>query len=280
MEKPHGWPTFWPRGWLVLVALPMSIGVAIASGVPADRAAAAGILSAVIGGFVTGFFAGSPLQISGPAAGLIVITYDISQKLGWEGLSLAVMLTGLFQVTGGLLKGGKLFRAVTPGMIEGMMSGIGMIILLTQAYRLIGIKPPGEGLALGGFINLFLLPEALLSMQAEYFVELSLAIIAFLIMSLWPIWAPPRLRILPGALVSLLAGLVIAQVSPWPVRFLSPARLCKRCDSTPAPGGSDAPIRSYLMAIRFCPGLHCQCQRPAHSLCHRHASDPCPPHPI
>ncbi len=117
--------------WVVfLVALPMSIGVAIASGAPADRAATVGILSTVISGFVTGSFSGSPLQISGPAAGLIVITYDISQKLGWEGLSLAIMLTGLFQVAGGLLKEGRVFRAVTPGMIEGMMSGIGMIILL------------------------------------------------------------------------------------------------------------------------------------------------------
>lgn len=223
MSGKASWSADFLASWVVfLVALPMSIGVAMASGAPADRAAAIGILSAVIGGFVTGFFSGSPLQISGPAAGLIVITYDISQKLGWEGLSLAILLTGLFQVAGGLLKGGRLFRAVTPGMIEGMMSGIGMIILLTQIYRLIGIKPPGEGLALGGFINLFQLPKALLSLKTGHFVELSLAIIAFLIMSLWPLLVPPRLRILPAALVSLLVGLVIAQIYPWPVKFLSP----------------------------------------------------------
>jgi MFS superfamily sulfate permease-like transporter len=222
MSGKVAWRADFLASWVVfLVALPLSIGIAVASGVPEERAAAVGILSAIVSGFVTGLFAGSPLQISGPAAGLIVVTYEISQKVGWEGLALAVMLTGLFQVVGGLLRWGGLFRAVTPGMIEGMMSGIGMIILLTQVYRLIGLRPPGEGLALGGFVNLIRLPSSLLALKPERLIEVGLAMATLTLMSLWARLAPSRLKVIPAALVSLLGAVVIAQVLPWPVTFLS-----------------------------------------------------------
>jgi MFS superfamily sulfate permease-like transporter len=71
-----------------LVALPLCMGIAIASGVPPEKAAAVGILTGVIGGIVVGLFAGSPLLVSGPAAGLSVLVYDLVNQHGWERIGL------------------------------------------------------------------------------------------------------------------------------------------------------------------------------------------------
>src|SRR5687767_7954098 len=67
-----------------LVALPLCMGIAIASGVPPDKAAAVGIITGIVGGLVVGVVAGSPLQVSGPAAGLTVLVFELVQGHGWE----------------------------------------------------------------------------------------------------------------------------------------------------------------------------------------------------
>ena len=92
-----------------LVALPLCMGVAIASGV----SPAMGLISGIIGGLLIGAIAGSPLQVSGPAAGLVVIVWDIIRDFGLEKLGLMVMLAGLLQILGGVLKIGGWFRAVS-----------------------------------------------------------------------------------------------------------------------------------------------------------------------
>src|SRR6186997_2510237 len=81
-----------------LVALPLCMGIAIASGVPPERAAATGIITGIVGGIVVGSLAGSPLLITGPAAGLSVLVYELIQKHGWEALGLIVLLSGLMQM--------------------------------------------------------------------------------------------------------------------------------------------------------------------------------------
>src|SRR5262245_37123202 len=86
-----------------LVALPLCMGIAIASGVPADKAAAVGIITGIIGGIVVGAFAGSPLLITGPAAGLSVLVFELVQRFGWERIGLVVLMAGLFQMAAGLL---------------------------------------------------------------------------------------------------------------------------------------------------------------------------------
>src|SRR5262249_23065450 len=75
-----------------LVALPLCMGIAIASGAPPEKAAAVGILTGIVGGLVVGFLGGSPLQVSGPAAGLSVLVLELTQKHGWETLGLLVLL--------------------------------------------------------------------------------------------------------------------------------------------------------------------------------------------
>lgn len=134
-----------------LVALPLCMGIAIASGVPV----AAGLITGIIGGIVVGLLAGAPLQVSGPAAGLTVIVYQIVQEFGLEMLGLTVLLAGLLQVVAGLLGIGQWFRAVSPAVIKGMLAGIGVLIFASQFHVMVDDKPKGSGLQ-----NLVTIPSA------------------------------------------------------------------------------------------------------------------------
>src|SRR5919199_673512 len=123
-----------------LVALPLCMGIAIASGVPP----AAGILTGIIGGLVVGSLAGSPLQVSGPAAGLTVLVYQIvkDEELGLPMLGVIVLGAGLLQLAAGLGRLGQWFRAVSPAVIQGMLAGIGVLILASPFHVMIDDKPP------------------------------------------------------------------------------------------------------------------------------------------
>jgi MFS superfamily sulfate permease-like transporter len=135
-----------------LVALPLCMGIAIASGVPV----AAGLITGIVGGLVVGWFAGAPLQVSGPAAGLTVIIYDLVQTHGLEVLGIAVLIGGVLQLVAGLLRYGRWFRAVSPAVIRGMLAGIGVLILSSQFHVMVDDAPKGNGLQ-----NLLSIPEAI-----------------------------------------------------------------------------------------------------------------------
>ncbi len=135
-----------------LVALPLCMGIAIASGVPV----AAGLITGIVGGLVVGWIAGAPLQVSGPAAGLTVIVFDLVQKHGLEVLGIAVLLGGALQLLAGLLKYGRWFRAVSPAVIHGMLAGIGILILSSQFHVMVDDAPKGNGIQ-----NLTSIPEAI-----------------------------------------------------------------------------------------------------------------------
>lgn len=135
-----------------LVALPLCMGIAIASGVPV----AAGLITGIVGGLVVGWFAGAPLQVSGPAAGLTVIVYDLVQNHGLEVLGIAVLIGGGLQLTAGLMGYGRWFRAVSPAVIHGMLAGIGVLILSSQFHVMVDDAPKGSGLN-----NIVSIPEAI-----------------------------------------------------------------------------------------------------------------------
>src|SRR5262245_30846607 len=120
-----------------MVALPLCIAIARACNVPAE----AGILTGVLGGLVVGWLAGSPLQVSGPAAGLIVIILKLVEQHGLAGLGVAVFLGGCLQVAAGLLRLGQWFRAVSPAVIHGMLAGIGLVIIAKQVHVLVDDSP-------------------------------------------------------------------------------------------------------------------------------------------
>lgn len=135
-----------------LVALPLCMGIAIASGVPV----AAGLITGIVGGLIVGWFSGAPLQVSGPAAGLTVIIYELVQHHGLEVLGVAVLIGGTLQLIAGLMRYGGWFRAVSPAVIHGMLAGIGVLILSSQFHVMVDDAPKGSGIK-----NLLSIPEAI-----------------------------------------------------------------------------------------------------------------------
>lgn len=158
-------PPFLSRGWwreratadlpasfvVFLVALPLSMGIAIASGVPVT----AGLVTAIVGGLLAGALAGAPLQVSGPAAGLTVIVYQVVQQYGIEELGVVVLLAGGLQVLAGAFRIGQVFRAVSPAVVQGMLAGIGVLIVGSQFQVMIDEKPRANCIE-----NILAIPQA------------------------------------------------------------------------------------------------------------------------
>jgi MFS superfamily sulfate permease-like transporter len=196
-----------------LVALPLSMGIAIASGVPIEKAASVGLITAIIGGVVVGPLSGSPLQVSGPAAGLVVMVALFIQEHGFETLGLIVLLGGLMQLATGLMRLGPVFRAVSPALIQGMLAGIGILIFASQFHVMVDDLPPGTGKEFGGLINLWSLPEAVWKGVTEP-VHRPAALIGLLTIAtvtLWTLFAPKKLKLIPAPLI----GVVVATAAAW-----------------------------------------------------------------
>lgn len=154
-EEPNG-PSFRKDALaslvVFLVALPLCMAIALASGAPM----AAGLVTGIVGGLVVGLFAGAPLQVSGPAAGLTILCGEIIRQHGLPALGIVVMIAGGLQLAAGLARLGQWFRAVSPAVIHGMLSGIGMLIVASQIHIMVDDRPRASGLA-----NLLSIPEAL-----------------------------------------------------------------------------------------------------------------------
>ncbi|MCF6313786.1 MAG: hypothetical protein L3J39_15180 [Verrucomicrobiales bacterium] len=132
-----------PAGLVVfLVALPLCLGIALASGAPLF----AGLISGIIGGLVVGALSGSPLGVSGPAAGLAVIVLNAITELGsFEIFLVAVILAGVIQLVMGFAKAGIIAYFFPSSVIHGMLAGIGVIIFLKQIPHALGYDKVPEG---------------------------------------------------------------------------------------------------------------------------------------
>ena len=190
-----------------LVALPLCMGIAIASGMPAAK----GLVTGIIGGLVVGWLAGAPLQVSGPAAGLAVLVFELVRQHGVAMLGPILLLAGLLQLVAGRLRLGCWFRVTAPAVVNGMLAGIGVLIVLSQVHVLFDGVPKPSGLE-----NLIGFPATVsqaldggIGWQAGL---LGLSTIA--VMALWEKIRPPALRFIPGALLGValatLASLLLA----------------------------------------------------------------------
>ena len=126
-----------------LVALPLCMGIALASGVPP----ALGLVTGIVGGLIVGSLSGSPLQVSGPAAGLAVLVWELVRDKGIEALGPILMAAGLLQLVAGQFRIGQWFRAMSPAVIHGMLAGIGVLIFASQFHVMLDDKPKQSGLA-------------------------------------------------------------------------------------------------------------------------------------
>ena len=195
-----------------LVALPLCMGIAIASGMPP----AAGLITGIIGGMVVGVFAGSPLQVSGPAAGLAVLVFELVREHGVVALGPVVLLAGLIQIAAGLCKVGVWFRMCSPAVVAGMLSGIGVLIVASQLHVLIAGIPKARGLE-----NFAALPGAVIdAVQGDSgsLVAMAVGIGTIAIMLGWEKLRPAKLRFVPGALLAVVSLTAIVQVMDLSVK--------------------------------------------------------------
>eukprot|EP01136_Pigoraptor_vietnamica_P016539 Opistho-1_new@60599 len=135
--------TDWKSGISVfLVALPLCLGIALASGAPLF----AGLLSGIVAGIVVSILSGSEISVSGPAAGLTVIVATAIKDLGsYPGFLVAVILAGLLQIALGYLKAGKFSSYFPESVIKGMLVAIGLVIILKQIPHALGDDQDYEG---------------------------------------------------------------------------------------------------------------------------------------
>jgi MFS superfamily sulfate permease-like transporter len=123
------------------VAMPLCLGIALASGAPLF----AGVIAGIVGGMIVGMASGSPLGVSGPAAGLAVIVLAAINSLGWEAFLVAVVIAGIIQIIMGYLKLGIIAYYFPTAVIKGMLTGIGIIIILKQIPHALGYDRDYEG---------------------------------------------------------------------------------------------------------------------------------------
>lgn len=121
---------------VALVALPLSVAIAIASGAEPK----AGLVTAIIGGFLISLLGGSRVQIGGPTGAFIVVVYGVIQQHGFDGLLLATIMAGVILVVGGLLRAGRFIALVPEPVIEGFTIGIAVIIAVSQLKDLLGLS--------------------------------------------------------------------------------------------------------------------------------------------
>ncbi|MFJ9248876.1 bifunctional SulP family inorganic anion transporter/carbonic anhydrase [Streptomyces sp. NPDC101776] len=194
-----------------LIALPLSLGIALATGAPLQ----AGLVAAAAGGLVAGLLGGCPLQVSGPAAGLTVVTADLIHRYGWRTTCAVTVLAGLAQLALGCLRVARTALAVSPAIVHGMLAGIGVTIAVAQLHIVLGGTPQSSVLA-----NLRALPAQLADLHPA---DVAMSVLTLALLLLWT-RVPGRLghlmRKIPAALVAVagatltasLAGLSLAKV--------------------------------------------------------------------
>lgn len=191
-----------------LVALPLSLGIAIASGAPV----AAGLIAAVVGGIVAGTLGGSVLQVSGPAAGLTVIVAESISQFGWRITCFIVVCAGVLQIAFGMSRIARAALAVAPVVVHAMLAGIGLTIALQQVHILLGGSSNSAALA-----NITELPGQLLSMHAT---SAFIGVVVIAVILGWK-YLPERVRAVPGPLVAVVLATVLSLVMPIDVERIA-----------------------------------------------------------
>lgn len=190
-----------------LVALPLCLGVALASGAPL----LSGIITGIIGGIVVGALSGSHLMVSGPAAGLTAIVLSAITTLGsFRAFLVAVFLSGLVQIALGFLRAGVIGYYFPNAVIRGMLGGIGIIIILKQLPHAFGYDATPEGAIAfqqDNDENTFSSLVSTLDHIHPGAVTLSLLSLALLI--LWDQKFMKRVAMIPGALVAVILGVIL-----------------------------------------------------------------------
>lgn len=189
-----------PQDWVAslvvfIIAVPLSLGIALASG----ASPGSGLIAGVVGGIVAGLLAGAPLSVTGPAAGLTAIVFQLVQEYGIQGLAVITVLAGALQLVMGIAKTGKFFTWIPTLVLEGVLSAIGVIIVLGQLHVLMGATIPKSPV-----LSLLGLPESLGGVLGGSLLGFTpvfvCGVLGILFQLLWNKKAPAKIKWMPAAL--------------------------------------------------------------------------------
>ncbi|MGW4325265.1 SulP family inorganic anion transporter [Nocardia sp. NPDC004573] len=220
-----------------LVALPLSLGIAIA----ADAPVAAGLIAAAVGGIVAGLLGGSLLQVSGPAAGLTVVVAETIHQFGWKTTCFITAAAGLLQIVFALSRIARAALAIAPVVVHAMLAGIGITIALQQVHVLLGGASRSSA-----FENITELPGQLLNAHGDDFV------IGAIVIGIIVAWrrAPKKIRVIPGPIVAVLVGTALSLVLPGnPDRIKIDSSLFDAIGLPVLPGGNWAAVAPAVLTI-------------------------------
>ena len=204
------WKTDVPSGLIVfLVAIPLCLGIALASGAPA----LSGIIAGIVGGLVVTLFSNSSLGVSGPAAGLVAIVLPAIQYLGFQNFLLAVVLGGVIQFLLGVFRAGTIGYYFPTAVIKGMLVAIGLIIILKQIPHAFGYDEDYEGdLAFMQSDGYNTFSELLHAIKASTPSAIIISVACLAILILWETKLIKRFafsKIIQGPLVAVVAGILL-----------------------------------------------------------------------
>lgn len=227
MQKNNYWANLkydLPAGLVVfLIALPLCLGIALASGAPLFS----GMIAGIVGGLVIGSLSGSHTSVSGPAAGLTAVVLVSIQQLGqFEIFLLAVVLAGLFQLALGFARAGMIANYFPSNVIKGMLTGIGIIIILKQIPHALGYDKDAEGdfafFEAGGSNTFLTIWDTL-----TQYIHPGATVVALISIGIMLLWEKPAIKskvgAIPGALVAVLVSVLVNQGlltlgDPWAIR--------------------------------------------------------------
>ncbi|MGM0524289.1 MAG: SulP family inorganic anion transporter [Bacillota bacterium] len=192
---------------VAIIALPLSVALAIASGVSPEK----GLITAIIAGFLISFLGGSRVQIGGPTGAFVIIVFGIIADYGLEGLTIATLMAGVFMIVFGLIKLGGVIQYIPYPIVTGFTSGIAVVLLSTQVKDFLGLdltEVPSE------FIPKW---RAYIShVDSLDVTTLLVGMVSLLIITLWP----KVTKKVPGSLIALIVATSIVQLFDLPVKTI------------------------------------------------------------
>jgi MFS superfamily sulfate permease-like transporter len=204
----QNWKADIVSGFLVfLIALPLCLGIAMASGFPPQ----AGVISAIVGGLLVSRINGSFVTIAGPAAGLIVVILDSVQTLGqgdaqagYHYTLAAIVCASVLQTLMGVMKAGKMSAFFPSSAVHGMLAAIGIIIMAKQIHVMLGVKPDADTL----FQTIRAIPSSIRDMNPEV---ATIGLIGLLILIAWQLVNNRYLKMIPAPLIVVAVGMALGQ---------------------------------------------------------------------
>lgn len=188
-----------------LVALPLSMGIAIACGLSPTQ----GLLTGIIGGIVVGLISGSPLQVSGASASLTIFVCDFIAERGLGLFGPVILMAGLIQIGFGVMGLGRYFRMVSPAVLHGILAGVGLLIAASQFHVMFDLRPHSS--ALDSIVSV---PASLSAVQepgSQARAAIIIAVVSLAIMLAWRGLRLDKRLIIPGGL----PAIIVAALLTW-----------------------------------------------------------------